>query len=57
VMRAIFFIDCGILAQWLERKPDKLEVDGSIPSYPTSNSRKRIQVTNAVRITSIPTLK
>lgn len=25
----------GTVAQWLERKPDKLEVDGSIPSRPT----------------------
>ncbi len=32
---AIFVVIHGTVAQWLERKPDKLEVDGSIPSRPT----------------------
>lgn len=30
-----FVVIHGTVAQWLERKPDKLEVDGSIPSRPT----------------------
>ena len=32
---AIFVVIHGTVAQWLERKPDKFEVDGSIPSRPT----------------------